>query len=561
MWAASLAWAGDAAPSRLTPPSQADAVALAEELCRQVDGQFVPRDWLAENVDPRALPGPLTEHGLDAWEAALAPETALGQILRTRPAVNAVSNGPDYVRVMYDTDPRVSVVVRSTAGGVQIDALQATTCGTCSEPERFVRDLLWDVQQRGGTRRLIPGVELAVGDQLDAVPGSDDARWVSAWMEQRGGKHLAHLLDGAAVQQVDDELLTVELADYTLDNWRVLWRNGRWQLSYHDLSADSPLRLSTAEASSRRRRDPVWTPAFSEEYGTLVLGEAVIGLAVEPISDTVLLAVLDVDGTYKTVARVDPYTETLLETMDLPDTDTQAQIEGSWFGRWKTSLSASGKTLSVSIPDRVVTMDARTGRARSVGGQRVVALAATDVGPWISDANGPVRTPDGRVRRHSEGLVGLSPSGHTGIRSSGELVFMMEPDAAPMGTTCRGDARGAALSPDGQTWAVACGPDTGLALSFIGVDGTGVFSIRGDGSHSGAVAWSPTGARVAVALGPDNALVLVDDQGNLTHRAGRGVHQIAWSSDGSHLATAHSDGLARWRATASMPSTNERRRR
>ncbi len=561
MWAASSAWADDAAPSRLAVPNESDATALAEELCRQLDGEHIPRDWLAENVDPVALPGPLTEVGLATWETALAPQTALGQLLRTRPVVNTVATGPDYVRVVFDTEPRISVVVRSADHGPQIDSLSVTTCGSCAEPERFVRDLLWDVQHRGGTLRLMPGVELAVGTRLQNVPGNEDTRWVSAWMRHRGGKHLAHLLDGASVQHVDESLFTIALVDSQVDTWRVVWRDRRWQIVYNDLAEDSPLRLSTTEASSRRRSRPVWTPTFQEESGVLVLGEAVIGLAVEPMTDTVLLAVLDVDGTYKTVARVDPYTQTQLDTMDLPDIDTLAQTETGWFGRWKTALSASGQTLTVSIPDRVVTMDTRTGHARTVGGQRVIALSATDAGPWISDANGPVRTPDGRVRRHTTGLVGLSPDGTTAITAAGDVVFMMEPEVPAVASTCNGDARGATLSPDGQTWAVACGPATGLSLAFVGVDGIGVYSIRGDGSHSGAVAWSPTGARVAVALGPEDALALFDDQGMLTHQGGQGVHQIAWSPDGSHLATAHRDGLARWRATADIPSTNEQRRR
>ncbi|MFT6142165.1 MAG: WD40 repeat protein [Myxococcota bacterium] len=545
----------------MTPPDAGEAVALAEELCAQLDGQHVLRDWLAANVDPRALPGPLTEGGLDAWEAALAPQTGLSQLLRTQPVIGTVATGPDYVRVVFDTEPRISVVVRSAEQGPQVDALNATTCGSCSEPERFVRDLLWDVQNRGGDRRLMPGVELAVGTRLGNVPGNADTRWVSAWMHQRGGKRLGSLLEGAAVQQVDESLFTIALADSKVDTWNVLWRDQRWQIAYDDLAEDSPLRLSTAEASSRRRTRPVWTPAFQEESGVVVLGEAVIGLAIEPLTDTVLLAILDVDGTYKTVARVDPHTQTQLATMDLPDIDTQAQTDAGWFGRWKTALSASGQTLTVSIPNRVVTMDTRTGRAWTVGGQRVIALSATDAGPWISDANGPVRTPDGHVTRHSTGLVGLSQDGSTAISSSGDVVFMMAPEAPPLASTCAGDARGAALSPDGQMWAVACGPESGLSIAFVGVDGTGVYSIRGEGSYSGAVAWSPTGARVAAALGPQDALALFNDQGTLTHRTGQGVHQIAWSLDGSHLATAHDDGLARWRATADIPSTNEQRRR
>ncbi len=561
MWAASSAWADDAASSRLTPPNEGEATALAEELCRQLDGQHIPREWLVNNVDPSALPGPLTDVGLDTWEAALDSETALGQLLRTRPLVGTVATGPDYIRVVFDTEPLVSVVVRNSEIGPRIDALSATTCRNCAEPERFVRDLLWDVQHRGGTRRLMPGVELAVGTRLGNVPGNHDTRWVSAWMRHRGGKQLAHLLDGAAVRHVDDSLFTIDLADSQVDTWQVLWRDQRWQVSYNDLAEDSPLRLSTTEASSRRRSQPVWTPTFREEPGVLVIGEAVIGLAVEPMTDTVLLAVLDVDGTYKTVARVDPYTQTQLDRMDLPDIETQAQTETGWFGRWKTALSASGQTLTVSIPNRIVTMDTRTGHARNIGGRRVIALSATDEGPWIGDANGPVRTPDGRVRRHSTGLVGLSPDGSTAISSEGDVVFMMEPETPAIASTCAGDARGATLSPDSQTWAVACGPDTGLSLTFVGVDGTGVYSIRGEGSHSGAVAWSPMGARVAAALGPEDALVLFDDQGMLTHQAGQGVHQIAWSPDGSHLATAHRDGLARWWATADIPSTNEQRRR
>lgn len=561
MLAASPALADDAASSRVGPPTASDATDLAEEMCGQLDGQYIPREWLAEHVAPRHLPGPLTDHGLDAWQAALAPETALGRLIRTRPAVNTVSEGPDYVRVILDSEPRVSVVVRSTDSGVQVDSLSVTTCGSCSESERFVRDLLWDVQDNANTRRLMPGVELAAGRRLGNLPGSEDTRWVSAWMRQRGGKHLAQLLSGASLHSIDGSVFTIALGDGSTDSWAVLWRDGRWQIDYDSLSDESPLRLSASDASSRRRSRSVWTPLFREERRTLILGESVIGLAVEPSTDTVLLAVLDVDGAYKNVARLDPYTQTQMSTLPLPNIDTLAQTDAGWFGRWKTSLSPSGQTMTVSIPDRVVTLNTATGQARTVGGQRVIALAATDEGSWISDANGYIRTPDGHVRRHHAGLVGLASDGSTAISETGELVTMMDPDQPALVTVCNGSARGAARSPDGQTWAVACGEETALSISFVGSDGTGLYSVRGDGSRSGAVAWSPSGTRVAAAMGPNDALVLFDDQGTLTHRTGEGVHQIAWSADGTHLATAHRDGVARWRTTASIPSTKEQHRR
>lgn len=542
--------ADGAAFLRTPPPSPDDAAGFAASFTHALAQGEVDEAWVQAHIDPGNLPGPLSDDAVADYLERLQPDTVVGRLLREEPPVYSTANGPNYVRVVYDTQPSLSVRIRranesdSSDEPLFIDALELTTCSGCSERERWVRDLLADVQATGGENRLLPGVELEVAQWVQRAQRTRDVRWVSAWTQRRGGRNLAILLEGAQVHSLDGDTVRVALADDVLDTWRIVWSDERWKLDYGSLADDSPLRLSAEEATRRASRQLQWVPSFREEAGAVILGTGITGIAVDPLHDEVLAVVLDVDGRFHELVHLDPISRSITHRVDLPDIDTYAPSDVGWFTSWHVAGDLRGSTVAASIPRRVLTIDAEEGVVHSRPRSDATALAVLDGGTWVADARGGLQGPDDRRYVHDAPLVALAPGHRSALRADGAIVDPFQPNAPPVAHVCSGQATGGALAPDGAVWAVACGEGAERTVAFVGIDGTGVFSVAGPSSPYGAVAWSPDGSRVAVAAGVHSEVNLYNGRGEVVRRLGRDVRQIAWLGDGA-LVTAHIDGTVR----------------
>lgn len=549
------------------PPSAGAARALVEAFLAQVRAPSVDPAWLEASVRPMDLPVAPDPAWYARFGARLGPTTALGAHLRVTPGVVATAEGPDYVRVLLGGEPRIGVVVRAGPDGAPvIDRLEATTCDLCTEPVRFVRDLVDEVtRRRSAAGRLVPGVEIDVSGWLAANSGVVPHHWLAA-LEARnhGAGHLAWLLGGAQVTGAEGPVVLVDLADGSSDRWTVVWRHGRFAVDYAALPDDSPLRMSPTEAAAWRSDSSLeegalqgWTPPWTptpDEAGWLV-GERAVGAAFDPRDGTLLLGVLDLDRKLAGVFRVDPEQRRVVERLpiDAPSPTTPIAWR-TWFTRWTLALGPRGRHLAMTSPGRVWTLDLRSGEAE-------VAWRADDVSALAWSRNEAtstllVGTSDGDVAVFSDAEtrwadVGAEPllldlDGDTLIAVTRDGRVVAAPDDAPSYEVraCPGDATSAARAPDGAEILVTCADGDALGAFVPWPPGTprglaGAPSRKGGASYSPDGAWFTTGA-----AGEGDPLLLWDVRAE-TPIARLGVdpvRAVAWSPDGASLATVEEDG-------------------
>jgi hypothetical protein len=124
-------------------------------------------------------------------------------------------------------------------------------------------------------------------------------------------------------------------------------------------------------------------------------------------------------------------------------------------------------------------------------------------------------------------------------RADGTLASALSPGRIVDEAAC--PAADAALSPDGDAWALACaeGPH---AVVVLPVDGP---ALRVPGPGARAVAFSHDSAHIAI-IAADGAVWIAGRDGAVRTRFGNGARSVSWSSDGTALLTVHEDGTARW---------------
>jgi hypothetical protein len=556
-------------PAGLPPPDRESSFALTSELIAQVQGGVDPA-WLERAVRPAQLAAPPSPE----WYSRLASSLstgALGDALRASSGPIAAFEGPDYVRVLLGGDRLFSVVVRRRADdSAVIDRIQPTTCTLCDEPSRYVRDLLADItRRRSASGRLIPGVELYVGDHLAENPAMVPHHWLASLQarNQQGGG-LQWLLIGARVAAVRDEEVTVQFADGRLDRWTVSYRFGRWQVDYHTLPEDSPLRMSAREAREwrtvERRANAAlhgWTPSFFEVGGGVgvQVGNRAVGAAFDPRDGTILVGVLDLDRVLAGVFRVDVEQRAVIERWAIPPPpDTTPILLGTWFERWHMALSPDGREVAMTLPGRLWHLDLRTGRTRLVartGAVRTLQYARTADGHalLVGEDRGDVMVvgPDGT---HHLGL-GYSPV-HLGL-DNGDLMAVTEDgvvhwlplvggERTEVAHTCGEEVVDAAVHPDGTEILVSCGPGSEHLAERVQVPGGESPILSGAATHRAATSWSPDGTLFTTgAAGTDPVLLwdALEDRPIATLGTGE-VRAVSWSPDGNQVVTVGADGRA-----------------
>jgi len=526
-------------------------------------------EWLTQHVRPAQL----TVSPSPEWYARLAEALstgALGDALRASSGPVAAFDGPDYLRVLLGGDPMLSVVVRRDADGAAvIDRIEPTTCTLCDEPSRFVRDLLADVtRRRSASDRLLPGVDLYVADFLAANPGIVPHHWLASLQarNQQGGG-LGWLLTGARVEDTDGRTITVRLADGHADRWTVSYRRGRWQVDYHTLPEDSPLRMSAREArdwrSEERRASAAlhgWTPSFAEVGGGVgvEIGDRAVGAAFDPRDGTVLVGVLDLDRVLAGVFRVDVEQRLVTERWPIPPPpDTTPILLDTWFEHWHLTLSPDGREVAMSAPGRIWNLDLRTGRTRLVtrtGQVRALTYArsGTEDVLLIGEDRGNVMVMGPEGTRH----VGLEDSPIHLDLENGDLLAVTEDGTVARVSfatgehievarnACDGEVLDAAVHPDGTEILVSCAPGSSHLAERVQVPGGEPPVLKGAATEHAGASWSPDGTLFTTGAAGSDPVLLWDalaDQPVATLGIGD-VRTVSWSPDGSQLVTVDADG-------------------
>ena len=394
-----------------------------------------------------------------------------------RREVAGVVRGPDYLRVVFEGAAPLTVVVRRQGSGAVIDELAWSACGMCSEQERFVRDLLADVdEQREASHRLLPGLELDVRDWVDDQK-IDEVAWRRALVRRNShAGYLRWVLAGARVASSDGQQVRVELADRT-ETWVVRYVDGRWQLVYDRLPDDSPLRLATTDirrwmhdstvASSRVQW---WLPDMRElERGQLVARD-VVAVFPRPAQGDVVVYGQDLGRTWGLLARLDPDTGEVLFRSEVPTLSERVNMHPwLWRRSFRTALSPDGRRLAVGVYDRLWVLGVDEGEvqlARRTKGE-VGALAWHGESLLVAHAGAVTRYErDGfatTAQRWLQGesaellvwndeLVRVGEHGDVHRLDATTLDDLVEP-----WTVCCGEARGAAFDPSTWELCVTCG--------------------------------------------------------------------------------------------------------
>ncbi|TVQ92231.1 MAG: hypothetical protein EA397_07685 [Deltaproteobacteria bacterium] len=484
----------------------------------------------------------------------------MGRALRESASPVATLSGPDYQRVLLGPPPALSAVVVATDRGVGLRELSLTTCALCSEPVRFVTDLLDEVQRRGRLRaRLVPGVELDVTRAAERY-GSD---WVGLLQQRnQAASYLDRVLRGAEVIAARDPVVHVRYADGFEDTWVVRWFEGRWRLSYDDLAPDSPLRLSKAEANRWRNLSSIQTtslqryaPTFDEvgRGAGIDIGYSAVEAWPDPKDGTVLLLLMDLDRIMSGIVRVDPETREVVERWPVRLVDNRAQLSLSgWDTAWQGELSATGEQLLVRGPGRTWLLDLEPRRARLINrgqpswvgwsSQRALLFARAD-GLWSYTEGGPLQrtpAPTPIVAAWKAGQEGHSVSGN------GEIFDLIEPRTTDR--VCCGYVTDAAVERSTGRTLVTCAEPCDVTGALIAPDRDPI-DLPGAGADRPGASLSPDGRWLTTGRSnPLGSLLIWNaiDRRPIARVPVSPVRVARWSASGEQLLTVEASGRVVW---------------
>ncbi|MBW2258671.1 MAG: hypothetical protein JRI25_29340, partial [Deltaproteobacteria bacterium] len=408
-----------------------------------------------------------------------------------------------------------------------------------------------------------------MADHLAANPAMVPHHWLASLQarNQQGGG-LGWLLTGARMVETKDREVSVRLADGRIDRWTVSYRRGSWQVDYHTLPEDSPLRMSAREAREWRgveRRATAalhgWTPPFVEVWGGVgvQIGDRAVGAAFDPRDGTVLVGVLDLDRVLAGVFRVDVEQRAVIERWAIPPPpDTTTILLGTWFERWHLALSPDGREVAMTAPGRIWHLDLRTGGTRLVartGPVRTMEYARSGGGHalLIGEDRGNVMVVGEQGTKHVN--LGHSPV-HLDL-DNGYLLAVTDDGAVTrlsladgertlVAHTCGGEVLDAALHPDGTEILVNCGPGSEHLAERVQVPGGEPPVLSGAATHHAGASWSPDGTLFTTGAAGDDPVLLWDalEDRPIATLGTEHVRAVSWSPDGSQLVTVGSDGRA-----------------
>jgi hypothetical protein len=564
---------GVLALSALAQAARAPDTQRAEELVVELQRQVGSPDaaWLRQNVQPRELervPRSMSVEFYAALGEALREGGALDQLSAT--AIAGSVRGPDYVRVVLEGSPPVTVVVRRVGGELVVDGIEDSACGLCSEPERFVADLVRELSEGGARPRLVPGLDLLVDpSQASSRPES----WIYA-MHARNVEagYVRYLLRDAEVVGASGMGVDVALSDRT-ETWPVVYSDDRWMVDYAGLPEDSPLRMDDSEIESWQlarhlaaKKAEWWLPTVVDRPpGARLLAEDVLVLIPRPLQGDVLIYSQDLDRSFALAALIDPDDGSVLARRSLPTlSKKQNYAPEDWRGLFHAALSPDGRRLAVGAHKRMWLIELGTGEVQrtwyDLGG--LAAVDWSEDGRWLvlGDQRGvsliDATTLQERGRYWGETLApieGLSVgSSVLAVHGDGVVVDLEIPGLQRTGNdevACCGSVRG--VDRDPRTGDILCGcagtcePVWLWRWSGDQAEDPVVRADEDIRAAAGALSVDPTG-RWLVSSSAEAGAVLWDlrSEQPVTHFAERPLRQVSWDIEADRLYAVDVDGRA-----------------
>lgn len=533
---------------------------LIRELLDAARDDVLEVAWIQDHVDPG--PQGWSELAERTWSRAFEPGAPVRALLQRAQGIAHVAHADAYTRVVLDSLPLLSVVLREvpSADGstsLRITSFEPTTCVSCDERTRFVKDLVADVRRRGVLApRLTPGLDLEVSTWVELHPDLAERRWTAileSYLHADG--RVADLVGGAVVYGLEDDRVRLRYPDGRVDQWRVVWRDDLgWRIAYEALDAESPLRLDDDEVPAWRRveearatRLATWRPTgeLTPDGAGRRIGEAAVGAAPTTLDDTVVMAAIALDRSVSAVFRVDPASGEVLDRIPLPvedDRHTMRPVEG-WATRWPFSVRPDGTHAAVAMPLGVFEVDLVARVATRVRTPRLPVTAMA----WTPEHTLALAMSDGTIEIGTTTLhvdtVGKPLALHVGERGlswvtdAGEVVRGEGDAPLQIRRVCDGTAAGADLRERDGRWLVACGAGATASHALVPwYDGE--VELYGTEGQAGPVAagWSEDGDRYAIAR-PEGGVWLW----NALHQrreAGFGtqpLQDVVFSADGEYL--------------------------
>jgi hypothetical protein len=585
-----LVWAGQAWAGRSPDPDEARA--CVGELIRHVREGSLHEERIDEFF---SLPeGPLADspEGLlldqERLLAMLRADGPLGEILGAAPEIRTVVQGPDYARVVLDTQPLLSLVLVREAGRVRIQRWETTGCAECREPVRFVVDLIEDVQQ-GLEPRLIPGYDLHVASSQP--PSSQQGRWNQALTQRNNtAGYLRWLLADAEVLGQEMAGVRVSFRD-RVEVWPVTYEGG-WGIAYDQLEPSSSLILTESEqlvwrddAHVRQAGREWWLPtAVPTPDGGRIWAEYGVSVAWQPVEERWLVGLGRPDRLVSGLYALEP-DGAVSERFELPHWPDGFPVPvGGWYHLWESSLAPSGDELLVACAHRWWLVGLRgQGIARNPAGvlNRITASAWSTDGRWLAlgDEHGnlglaPAGDPKpstlryldtaGRGRQQVSGLVFLPGSASLLVAwEDGVVARLGVPSLEPLDepvTLCCGGISALALRHGHGEALLSCGGGCPpLALTRLPLVGEVAPSHYADEQLSveGAVlSVSPDGAWAVIGHeepGRTAALCRASDLVPVAGFSDIPLQQVAWRGGSDALLALRKDGsVVHWTLAAIM---------
>ncbi|MCP4807326.1 MAG: hypothetical protein GY884_18435 [Proteobacteria bacterium] len=533
------------------PPEPDRATELVREVQSRAAADQLDAAWVRQAMQPSALddlPPAARRSYYHELEVSLAG--GLGDALAAGSAVAGVVHGPDYVRVVLEGEPAVTAVVRQESGRPVIERFEPSVCSLCPEPERFVRELLADVQS--GRPRLLVGVDMKY--EPDTTRS-----WGFAWNTRNtDAGYLRWVLDGAEVVGSDVRGVDVALAQQT-ETWPVVYRDGRWQLVYEDLPEDSLLRLGedglkvwNSDRHVARQAVAWWVPVMEQRAQGLLLADEVRFVAPRPFQGDLLVYVQDLERSVALVALVDPETGDVARRIGLPTLSKRENHDPeTWNDLFVGALSDDGKRLAIGAHRRLWIVDVGRGEVvrtlYDVGG--VTALDWSDDGERLAvgDQRGVMvlsGTTLDKSRRHwaetlspVEGVVLASDT--TWMVQEDGLVVELDAELRPTGRTreaCCGGVRGVETDPRNGDLLVGCDGscDPAWLWRWDGQDESAARMIADEGfcATAGTISVAPSGDLLVGPVADGGAALWTVRDEQLVTRFGAGaLTQVAWDDE------------------------------
>ena len=406
------------------PPEPERAAEKVADLCAMVArGELAEQDFYPLFQRPKGSADSLRfvyEQDQERLRAALQSDGPLGRVLIRQPGVAAVVVGPDYTRVVLDTEPYLSFILVRQRGEISIKRWEITHCSDCREPVRFVTDLLADVLE-DKENRLVPGMDLWLGmDVVHSLEEPEQDPTKPAYIRERSvdwrlafqsrnltAGYLRYVFQGAEVLGMDVEGVNVGLRD-SVETWKVSYRDQRWQLDYQSLPADSVIRLASSDASPWRSESFVqqgalryWVPLAGAGYGAGALwARHVVAIGYDPVRDRWLMVFQRPDRRVAHLVGLDPDGEVSLKVA-LPSWPARFPAPvPDWLQAWVVDFSPAGDKVLLSGAGRSWIVSLQEGT--HISGNRGL-MGNVTASAWSSDAQ--------RVALGDErGVVGLFTS-------------------------------------------------------------------------------------------------------------------------------------------------------